>query len=272
MTWFSRAAAFQIFLLASGFAHAAAVPRAATSGWTVDAGGRQCAATRNYGSADKPLLLALKPAALGNVMQITLLRRGQGSEGAVEASAVVQIDGNPPIPSNLLAFNGATDGRRLFRINLPSESLAPLWQATGLSIKSSGEIDESFALDGMPALMDRLDRCLADLRRAWNIEASAKAALQARVKGNLSQIFSDKDYPRLALQRGEAGIVAFGLLIDETGKVADCMLLATSNVPVLDAQSCAIVVERARFTPAVGADGKPARDAVISRIRWVMQK
>jgi protein TonB len=58
-------------------------------------------------------------------------------------------------------------------------------------------------------------------------------------------------------------------LIDTDGKVASCMVIGSSGVASLDAQSCAIVTSRARFRPALGLDGKPARSGKIQRIRWL---
>jgi hypothetical protein len=42
----------------------------------------------------------------------------------------------------------------------------------------------------------------------------------------------------------------------------------TSGVAALDGQSCAKFSERARFEPAIGVDGKPAKDGHRTRIRW----
>ena len=72
----------------------------------------------------------------------------------------------------------------------------------------------------------------------------------------------------MAVDRAQGGIVEFALLVNEAGRIADCTVIASSNAPSLDAQSCAILVERARFQPAVGVDGKPVKDAVTSRITW----
>ncbi len=120
--------------------------------------------------------------------------------------------------------------------------------------------------------MIQIDRCLADLQQHWNINEDAKAKLRSRARSvkSLAAYFSDDDYPAMAVRKEETGTVEIALLIDETGKVADCTVTATSNVAALDAQSCALLTARAKFVPAVGADGKPAKDAFLNRIRWVM--
>jgi outer membrane biosynthesis protein TonB len=57
-------------------------------------------------------------------------------------------------------------------------------------------------------------------------------------------------------------------LIDEQGRIADCTVDQTSGVAVLDTMSCYVISRRARFTPALGADGKPVRSAHETRVRW----
>lgn len=71
-----------------------------------------------------------------------------------------------------------------------------------------------------------------------------------------------------AIYEQQSGTVRVALLIDEKGRIADCAILDTSGTPVLDAQTCAILKERARFKPAIGPDGKPAKDGYIQRITW----
>jgi hypothetical protein len=270
--WIKRASrlfALPTICIALGATSAtAAAPRAPTGKWVVDYN-RQCLATRDYGSPQEPLFLAFKPSPQGQSMQVIVARKGRRTDYAVEVPAVIGIDENPPLKSGLLAFT-AGNALRTLLITLPSESFAPMRKAARVSITAKGEIDETFTLSQVPALMTALDRCRVDLAHFWHIDDAGKASLRSQAAGNLARFLSDGDYPDAANRGSEAGIVQFELLIDEKGKVADCMVTETSSVPLLDAQSCAILTERARFTPAVGADGKPARDAVVGRIRWKM--
>ena len=60
----------------------------------------------------------------------------------------------------------------------------------------------------------------------------------------------DRDYPSGALRRKEEGPVAFSLLIAPNGRVANCIITATSGSAELDEQTCAMMALRARFKPA----------------------
>jgi TonB family protein len=248
---------------------AAPEPRTSTQKWVLDFADQQCVASREYGTADEPLVLVLKPSPLGDVVQMSLITKAT-NDAPRETDIDMTIDSDPAIRIKGLAFNSTRAKFRSIRINLPVETAARLARATRLSVTAVGELSEAFLLSQMPALMPEMDRCMVDLKRHWNIDETSKAKLRSRVQGNLAQYFTGRDYPELAIQKQRGGSVKFALLIDETGKVADCTVTASSSVPVLDAQSCGILMTRARFKPAVGADGKPAKDAVGGTVSWRM--
>jgi TonB family protein len=81
-------------------------------------------------------------------------------------------------------------------------------------------------------------------------------------------LFSSDDYPGVSLQQRQSGLVGLVILIDERGKPADCMVTQTSNSAALDTQACAMIMQRAQYTPAIGEDGKPAKSADTAKIRW----
>ena len=155
-------------------------------------------------------------------------------------------------------------------INLPLESFSAMRGSNTLTIAGTGVASRSFALQGMVPVMKAMDTCLADLQQVWNVGEVAQARLKEGPKPTkpLTELFHSNDYPAEAMRSKQTGRVAFALLIDETGKIADCTVIATSGVATLDAQSCAIIERRAAFRPALGVDGKPAKSATVQRIRW----
>ena len=259
-------------------------PRRPTGKWVVDFGAAQCIATRNYGPDEKPLYLVLKAPPLGDVLQIGVVRTGQLGE-ARQIDGELVFDQHPPIRTNLLEYGVRTLKQRALLVNLPLQNLAPMRTASSLSIRARhGEVlllgsrinqagsgtEERFALTHMVPLLKTMDRCVADLRAMWNVTdpTGSQSKLKERAKGNIASFFSNDDYPAIALNRDQSGTVAFVLLIDEAGKVADCTVTATSGAASLDSQSCAVLRLRAKFTPAMGADGKSAKDVLIGRVRW----
>jgi hypothetical protein len=234
----------------------AAGPLQPTGQWNVDFGDAHCIAMRDYGTKAAPLFLALKPSPVGDVMQLTVL-------SAVDEAAPVKV--------SVLRYPAKSGGLRVVAINLAPDRFRPVRTASVLGVRSASGVSHSFALTQMAPVAAALDRCVAGLRSAWHIgEAGGGVSQPAMPKQPLASYFSTNDYPAVAVRSEATGTVAMVTLIDETGKVASCMVTQTSGYASLDAQSCAIISGRAKFDPALGTDGKPAKSGAIQRIRWVM--
>jgi TonB family protein len=158
---------------------------------------------------------------------------------------------------------------RIYLLNMPSADFASVRQAKSLSVRSEG-LNETFALSEMEPLLKVVDECVADLRRVFNVGATAPdfSRFKSRARANLLSLFSPDDYPAVAIIEGQSGRVGFALLIGEDGRVADCTVVATSGVPSLDTQVCALLKRRAKFEPARGVDGKPMKDSAVGGITW----
>ena len=270
-------------LVAIATAPAAAEPKRPTARWVMDFGEAQCVATRNYGSESNPLFLALKVPPLGEVLQIGTVRNGRLASPR-QLDGEIILDGGQPIPASLLEYGVKALGQRALITNLPTAQLGSLRQARNLQIRVrdttqfrnsrirgiESRAGEAFALAQLPRLLDLLAECATDLRERWNVGTAEGVSPKLRQppKGSMAGLIRDSDYPSAALGKEQGGTVAMAVLIDERGRVADCTVISTSGVASLDAQSCALIKERARFTPAVGLDGRPAKSAVQQRIAW----
>lgn len=242
--------------------------RRPTAQWVVDFDDSKCVASRKYGSEAEPIHLVLKAPPQGEVMQLAVMRKGSNAP-ADQLPATIAFDDARALKTNMLRYNPSKSGLRVHLLNMPSSDFALVRQAKTLSIRSGG-LDETFQLSQMEQLLKIIDECVADLREVWNIgnTPDAPSTHQKRATGSLTHLFNWNDYPSVSLQQGDTGVVRFVMLIDEAGRVADCTVIATSGVAALDTQSCAIAQERGRFQPARGADGKPAKDALIQGIIW----
>lgn len=96
------------------------------------------------------------------------------------------------------------------------------------------------------------------------------AMKSARPLGDIGTWVTIDDYPAEALQAGQEGTVSFRLTIDRSGSVAQCAITQGSGFPALDDRTCALLTERARFTPARNAAGAPAEGVYSSRVRWLL--
>jgi TonB family protein len=283
---FARILACAALLSTTGAA--AAEPRQPTGKWIVNFADAQCVATRNYGSEADPLYLVLKAPATGGTLQVAVVRKS-ARDDATQYDGEVVFDETAAVRTSLIEFGNKKMGQRAMLANLSADKVAPIRKAKviGIRVREEGisrlgtrlatnvrKAEESFAVTQMPELTAMLDTCAADLRKIWRVWNDEKGSdgLKEGPTGDLSKVFSGDDYPAIALVEGEMGSTAFVLLIDEQGKVADCTVTEPSGVASLDAQSCAIVKERAKFRPAIGLDGKPSKSSYSQRITWRLER
>ena len=88
--------------------------------------------------------------------------------------------------------------------------------------------------------------------------------------GNPALWASEADYPPADLHAGHAGTTRFSLAIAPDGSVSGCTVTASSGWPGLDAATCRLVANRARFRPATDGSGVRVAGSFASAIRWVI--
>lgn len=247
---------------------APAEPLKPTSKWNVDYDVAQCTASRDYGTEAKPLLLILKPSPFGGVMRVLLVSPGGSALPASEQDASVQFAGHERIRTKALKYSSGDRKMSIRAINLPLDTIKASQAAASLEITSSG-VDRSFAIDNIGPVLVELEKCRTDLLDMYNASRARIKDAPSPIKP-LRELFSAADYPIMARIQRDQGAVDISLLVDETGKVADCSVDASAGYATLDTMSCYIIQQRASFKPAVGTDGKPARSIYTQRIVWRM--
>lgn len=231
----------------------------------LDYGDTACTAIRTYGTAEAPITLGFRPSPNGNVVRLVVRREGRAPP-PYHFPIRTNIDGAGKYTG--LRFQPAGQKKDIVWINFPRPALDGLPAAGELAIKGRG-IDDRFALPGMAAVLKSLDTCNADLRQYWNVEdGGAKLTSYARPLKALIQYFSSDDYPSQAVSEDKGGASRMMLMVDERGALADCLIEETSGIATLDAMACQALRERARFTPALDAAGKPVRSVMTSRVVW----
>lgn len=249
-------------------ASAGAEPLAPLQPWTLDYAESQCNASRSYGRADDPLLLAIRPAPNGESYELVVGRARQGPKYAEEIKGRVDF-GNGPIRPWLLHYGGRGNKVDVYAYRISAAEMAQARTASAVNLVAKEEIHLSFKLDHMAELLSGLEQCTADLKRYWNIDWKETGNVATPAKGDVRGIFSDDDYPAEALMGNKEGAGRFLLLIDEKGSVAGCHVERPSGVPIIDAMSCQVIRERAKFKPAVDAKGRPVRSSYFTpMITW----
>lgn len=261
-----RAAITTIACLLPLASPASSKPLQPTEKWHVFFDEERCLAQRNYGTERNPLFLVLKQPPQGDVMQVAVAIHRPDTT-ASEVDGTVSFGANRPHKASFLVYGPPKQDLRFYTANLPIADIGEARSAATLRI-AVHELDKTFAISDVGDLLKIMDTCVADLRNYWNLDRSSGDRIAQHARGSLQRLFSADDYPTAALVNAETGSVKVALLINEQGKVADCSVVETSGVAALDAQTCAAIRTRAKFTPAIGKDGKPAKDGFVQVISW----
>jgi TonB family protein len=238
--------------------------------WVVDYGDTQCTALREFGDAANPIVFGIVPSPDGGTYELLVKRPRSGPDFAEEMPGTVDF-GKGPIKAWLLYFGTKKGRSSLYQYRISAEEMVQARSAPAVTLHADGGEDFSFRLAVMPALLDGLKKCTADLQQYWNMYGQTSGKMATPSKGDIRRIFSADDYPSDALRRDQEGLAQYMLLIDEKGSVAACHVMKPSGVPILDAMGCQVIRQRAKFAPAVDANGKPMRSTYVTPpIRWAL--
>jgi len=95
-------------------------------------------------------------------------------------------------------------------------------------------------------------------------------AVGARPRGRPGLWVTPNDYPTHDIRAGNAGVVAFRLAIDASGKATGCEIVHSSGHPGLDSATCDKLMRRASFDPARDASGDRVSGFYTGTVRWVI--
>lgn len=114
--------------------------------------------------------------------------------------------------------------------------------------------------------------CLDALVRDWGLDPAQQAKLSRRAEpiGSPGNWFNSNDYPARALAKNESSLIRFRLMVDATGKPTSCYVQQATMTREFIDLTCALLVQRARFTPALDADGAPTASYYINAINWLV--
>ena len=91
-------------------------------------------------------------------------------------------------------------------------------------------------------------------------------------RGNPGSWANANDYPSRALREEREGTTRFRLTVNADGRVSDCQITGSSGHPDLDDAACKNLTRRARFRPALDANGDPTTGSYSNAVRWQIPK
>jgi hypothetical protein len=270
---------------------AVAAPRVLTpSGpWHLDYAADSCTLARTFGAGDDEVSIRFEQFQPGPTFALTFIGKAFRSSQLYRPVKLAFGPGQP-----LRAVDGAMSGsattadkRTLDMLFVSSATLAGVLKDDQIEPPLPAPIDERaisevalvqlngadfvLKLGPMDKPMEQVRVCIDELVSHWGIDATKQRTLtrQAKPVGSPGQWFRSSDYPTSSLGRGESALIHFRLTIAADGRVADCAIQRATKGDEFAKKSCEQIRKRARFEPALDAEGKPVASFYVNTVKWL---
>lgn len=255
--------------------------------WNVDWAEKTCVMRRGFGDQANPLILQIERFAPGDRFQLLLtgkrlrgfappqrlsLEYGVGGYvHTIEGYMVGETKGGfATVFISSSAIRGLTEGEPESFVPVTPEQEAAVGQISFYRIRGKKIVLKTGSLGPVFVAMRK---CADQLVESWGLNPLQQSRLTrpATPKSNPGSWLKPSDYPAGALFAGAQAIVNFRVTVDETGMPVACELQRSYSGEMFDRITCQQIVRRARFDPALDADGKPVRSYYTNTVRWVME-
>jgi TonB family protein len=248
-------------LVATAPATAAAAPSPPVPKWVLNYAGTYCILSRDPAGDMSGVAFRTRPFSDEHDLLLLLSPTGAKS---FTGDGVVHTGGIDGLPRYVSVGEPKGKAVRLVDTVITTEQMERLAVSGNLRVTVPGKLDESVTLANMAQAMKALHLCEDDLAKRWNVQKTW--VVPPKPTADPRNLFSASDYPSLALDRGRQGGVRVLLSLDATGAMSDCRLIEGSGDASIDAVPCRVFRKRAKFTPALDANGRPVASAYLAPI------
>lgn len=268
----SQSIAILVHMAAAGDPVPPALPP--TTRWAVEYAPNMCVLSRSFGgSAQAPAaILALRPLPLSNGVEMVLATPAKGVQAARKGRMKVTMQ--PSGQEQETRFERAPDasGRRtLTTFGISSETLDAMKTAQVVELAIGREPPVRLATGSATKALAAVVPCQDDLLKTWGNDPTIQERIGTAAVpqgGGIGAFFERGYYPQTAIQKRQEGRTTIAWTIDATGKTRDCRIVASSGVRELDLTTCAVILQKARYTPALDKAGRPMESFQVQAIRW----
>lgn len=279
-----------VLVLALSFASSAQgaadlpIPLVKTSKWEVNYDKEACHLLSKFGTGKQETIIRLTRYEPTNSFDLTLF--GQlfatreavrfievdfGLGHAIKRKVLAGTMGNK-LPM-LLFGSTRIDGWESASTNVvpPRITAEQEASATAIDFKLPGGKRYRLESGSLADPLAALRKCVEDLVVSWGFDPAQQAALRepAIPLSAPSSWIPGDDYPAGALYRGENGVVKFRLTVGADGSLENCHVLYRTSPDNFADLTCKLLAKRARFQPAIDAQGSKVRSFYINSVRWL---
>lgn len=276
---------------ASFSASAASAPTVypASSPWNVHYADDSCLLVRKFGAGKKKVLLRFEKIGPSEQFSLTVLggplRLNSGLTTRV--SLTFGPGGTPDVRERAPLGDMVVDEERLPLVIVESASLygkpaesvletvarGPAAEArlTQLKVDLRGGSSFILQLGPMDKPMAALRTCMDNLVAGWGVDPEVQRTLRSAPVplDSPGEWLRSSDYPGAMLARGQSAVVRFRLVVDASGAVTGCAIPSSTKGDEFGKVTCNVLTKRARFTPAVDANGRPVASYYVNSVTWL---
>lgn len=259
--------------LASAPLAAQEAPAPRSGQWEIDYGERSCRLSRTTGGAE-PIIFSLRLSPANAMTEMILVNpswpRGRSLSNRVDI--VLQPSEERSSHDARNARVPATEHRFLTLNELDPSFLDRVARAAALRVEADGRELVAVRLPNAAGAVRALRQCNDDLLSGWGVDVALLNGLRERprVISDPPVVFMNDDYPTGAMLNRASGTVVIRYTVGVDGRVGDCAPVESSGHRALDDRACSVMLERARYSPAVGADGEPVAVQLVMPVHWVL--
>lgn len=258
-----------------------------SSKWVADYQLETCRLMRQFGEGDNAVILLMTRLSPGESFDLVVagkpiksfssrpdlqiqfgpneaVQKRTFSDGTLQKLPAILLNGamgvapyNPDLPANENA--PSVDEERLAAIRTLTIS-----RGGGKKIVLEvGDLKKPFVAFGA---------CVDDLVKSWGIDVEQNKHLMRRpvAKNEPGKWLSSSDYPEEMLVKRQPALVNFRLMIDDKGNISSCHIQRSTYRKEFDDAVCNAVRKRAKFDPALDADGNPVSSYWLNSVRFQM--
>ncbi|WP_298470586.1 TonB family protein [uncultured Erythrobacter sp.] len=261
-----------------------------SSPWNVDFGETKCRLARFFGEGDDRHLIFFEQSGPANGLGLTVSGKRLKRFRSLRRTSVRFFDEQKPkrtkpfkgdvegygpalIFSSMNVRGGTDDSSKKESASGALPQLDPvrgdrvkyiaLQQGSQKVRLQTGPLGETFKV---------MNKCTQNMVRDWGLDVDKHLTAKRMPElKNLAFVSSriEARYPRRALNKGEQGIFKMRVIVDETGKVTECVVNNATIQDALESPACKTMVQ-AEFEPALDADGNPFRSYHTTTITYRM--
>lgn len=146
-------------------------------------------------------------------------------------------------------------------------------EVQAIRIEDGFDRDLHLMVGELRAPMEAMRACLDELYSHWGIDVAAHRSLRRPViPVNFDEVVQrvSRDYPAQMVRKGLEGYLRIRLAVSAEGQPTACHLQSPLNDEVFNRTACQTLMQRARFSPALDANGQPIASFFLQSIVYTL--